>query len=321
MEQTIVKQAVLIVAHNNFQHLKNLMLTMYDGNVSFFIHLDKGSGFSVQEIEELKKLPGVRLVATRYKTFWASHNFVMAALFLAEEVCKYKDIEYVHLISGQDYPVQSMSSFHQYLSAFKGKEFITYATPPNKTELERIRYYKVYEWVDGRSAKGAKLIDWMSKVQRKLGITRKLPFEAGKLFLGSNWWTLSLPCLQYIVNYTATEPHLLRKLRFTFVPDEYYFQTVIMNSPFREQVMNDNLRYIIWESRNGNLPANLDESDLEPIKNGNYLFARKIVYPVSKTLVERLNSRIANQKLNPAVSSEFNTLIASPDNNSKNGEQ
>jgi hypothetical protein len=56
--------------------------------------------------------------------------------------------------------------------------------------------------------------------------------------------------------------------------------------------MNDNLRLIEWENRNGNSPANLDGSDYEKIVNCDKLFARKFAYPISESLVNML---IANQ--------------------------
>jgi hypothetical protein len=52
-----------------------------------------------------------------------------------------------------------------------------------------------------------------------------------------------------------------------------------MNSNFRQKVVNDNLRYIDWVSRNGNNPANLDDSDYNKIVTSDSIFARKFEYP------------------------------------------
>jgi len=49
--------------------------------------------------------------------------------------------------------------------------------------------------------------------------------------------------------------------RYTFVPEETNFHTVVLNSPFKDHVVNRRLRYVDWRYRNGNYPANLNESD------------------------------------------------------------
>lgn len=75
----------------------------------------------------------------------------------------------------------------------------------------------------------------------------------------------------------------------TYCPEELYFQTVLMNSPHAGRVVNDNLRYILWEKRHGSLPAVLDESDFEPLKASGALFARKLSSPVSSGLMALLD--------------------------------
>jgi len=81
---------------------------------------------------------------------------------------------------------------------------------------------------------------------------------------------------------------LLNRLKHSFCSEEIYFQTIIMNSPFSDKVINNNLRYIKWEYKNGSMPAILDEEDYEEVEKSNQLFARKIEYPVSMKLVTGL---------------------------------
>jgi hypothetical protein len=116
---------------------------------------------------------------------------------------------------------------------------------------------------------------------------RRLP----KLFGGSTWWTLSRPCLKYVVDYTKSHPDLLGRLRHSFCSEEIYFQTVIMNSPFAAQVDGNNLRYIDWRFRNGSLPAVVDETDYDCVAKPDVIFARKFQHPISATLIEELDKR------------------------------
>lgn len=68
----------------------------------------------------------------------------------------------------------------------------------------------------------------------------------------------------------------LNYLKICEIAEEFFFQTILINSPFKENIVCDHLRYINWTFKNGSGPAILDEEDYEKIKNGNYLFMRKI---------------------------------------------
>lgn len=49
---------------------------------------------------------------------------------------------------------------------------------------------------------------------------------------------------------------------------------------------------MVWEKRNGNNPANLDESDFENIESSDALFARKFELPVSLGLYQKIKDKI-----------------------------
>lgn len=73
-----------------------------------------------------------------------------------------------------------------------------------------------------------------------------------------------------------------------------YIQTLLLHSPFSKRIENDNLRYIVWEKRNGSFPSNLDETDYQKIITSNKLFVRKIKYPRSLQLVKLLKEQNKN---------------------------
>ena len=77
----------------------------------------------------------------------------------------------------------------------------------------------------------------------------------------------------------------------TFAPDEMFVQTLLANSPYRPHLKNNNLRFIKWEYQNGNIPANLDLSDLNNIIGSNNLFMRKVDKACSIDLVKEITSR------------------------------
>ena len=123
--------------------------------------------------------------------------------------------------------------------------------------------------------------------QRKVGIQRSLK-DLPPLFGGSSWWSLTTTCVAWVLQYVDEHPELLRRLWMTHVPEEVFFPTVVMASPFADRVVNDHLRYMDWTPRNGNNPAVLDMSDAERIDRSGKLFARKLDHPVSTHLMEHL---------------------------------
>jgi hypothetical protein len=101
--------------------------------------------------------------------------------------------------------------------------------------------------------------------------------------------------MDYAVNYANENLKFMKSLENTFAPEEIYFQTVLMQSPYKDDLINDNLFYIDWKFRNGNSPAHLDVSDFEKLKISDKLFVRKIHAPISddlKTmLIEHLKTK------------------------------
>ncbi|MBK7182603.1 MAG: hypothetical protein IPH89_06540 [Bacteroidetes bacterium] len=130
------------------------------------------------------------------------------------------------------------------------------------------------------------------KVQRMLGLKRKLPTVFEKYYGGSTWWSITRNAVDYLLRFVETNKKVFSRFKHTHCSEELFFQTVLMNSPFKSNIVQDDLRYVDWEFRNGSVPANLDETDLEKLVNSPKLFARKMEYPISNSLIVRLKEKI-----------------------------
>jgi hypothetical protein len=290
-----MKQAILITAYKNAAHLTDIINTLtYKDRFSFYIHIDSKSKIKDDEIADLKKLEAVKLVTKQYLVNWGGVNHLKAILSLASEAIKDNDIEYFHAISGQDFPVKSGKFIENYMNLNRGKEYISYFKFPYQNWPEggysRFEYYNLYDVFDGASPIGRRIINSLRYIQSKLNIKRKHP--SLQFYGGGTWWTLSAGCLKYIFNYIDNDPSFLKMFNHSFCSEEIFFQTIILNSPFREKVANDDLRYIIWEHRNGSRPANLDDTDFDEIVKSNKLFARKFGSSVSNNLLSKIKHHI-----------------------------
>ena len=86
--------------------------------------------------------------------------------------------------------------------------------------------------------------------------------------------TLTEDCAAYIVKFIESNKKLRRFIRFTWGPDEFLFPTLIMNSAFKETVINDNFYYIDW-SGGGSNPKILTLDDYDKLRSTDKIFARK----------------------------------------------
>jgi hypothetical protein len=293
-----MEQTILITAYKNIGHLQKI-IDFFDNSAakfSFFIHLDKKSAFSETSIKKLQNRDNVKLVSQQYNVNWGGVNHLKTILLLLESALKKSDAGYFHLITGHDFPVQPVEKFTAFFEENSGKEFLEYNKLPyykwQNGGFDRLLLYNPYDLFDGRTGLKEFAAKKILKIQKLLKIRRGLPPNFPDLYGGSTYWSLSRRSVEYIFNYMEIHPGYLQRFDYTFCAEEIFFQTIIMNSPLKENTVNNNLRFILWEERNSNFPANLDESDYVAIKASDAFFARKFEYPVSEKLLEKLvNSR------------------------------
>jgi hypothetical protein len=289
-------QAILITAYKNYHHLEEI-IKFFDANFELYIHIDKKSKITKVEIMQLKKYSCVKLISQKYKVNWGSFNHLKSILYLVEQALKSPQNYYFHLISGHDFPIKKLTQFKVFFNENRTLEFINYFNFPhsgwgNDGGLGRIEYYNLYDILDAKIQKQNGLIRRLITIQKRYNFKRQISSKMPKLYGGSTWWSLSRECLEYVIAYTKKNKFVLNRFKYTFCPEEFYFQTVIMNSFFANNVKNSSLRYIDWVARNGNNPAILDETDYEKIVKTDAFFARKIEYPLSINVLNKIKTFI-----------------------------
>ncbi len=280
-----MNQAILITAYKNFDQLIDLV-AYFNSGFEIFIHIDKKQNTPPDYLKKLYSFPQVKLVSFKYKVNYAGRNHLRSILHLSEEALKNRDNYYFHVISGQDFPVQPLSYFIEFGKKNKDSNFLEYFEMPNPQwengGMDRVELFGFYDLLNAKTH--LRFIHKINAIQKKIGYKRKIDLKNRKLFGGSTWWSLSRNTLDFVIDYTKKQPYLIRRLKHTFCSEEIYFQTVIMNSVHADKVTNTNLRYVNWNLKHNSIPAVLDIDDLENIKSGNFLFARKFDSPYSNEL-------------------------------------
>ena len=288
-----MKQALLITAYRDFDHLIDIIQFFDDDEFECYIHIDKKHFPDAALIQKIRSLRPVKWVSDHYTVNWGGRNHLRSYVLLAEEALKNPAIVYFHLISGQDFPVKSLAHFKSFAHQSIRRDYLTHYKMPYKNwvngGMNRVEYYNFYDVLDAK--KNGQWIQRLLRWQQQIGFKRKLSKQVPPLYAGDTWWSLTKETLQYVMDYTKEQPYLLKRMKHTFCAEEVYFQTVIMNSPFAENVVNDNLRYIDWtpgRSENPAHPAVLDNTDLQKLKDSTALFGRKFQSPVSDELKDKL---------------------------------
>jgi hypothetical protein len=114
-----------------------------------------------------------------------------------------------------------------------------------------------------------------NRLLRAAGRTRRFP--AGlQPYGGSTWWSLSRPCLVHLLERVEAQPGLARFFRTVLCPDELFFQTLVMASPFAPRVAARNCRYVQWPAAGSRNPQVLVEDDFARIRASGAHFCRKL---------------------------------------------
>ncbi|HEY2420386.1 MAG TPA: beta-1,6-N-acetylglucosaminyltransferase, partial [Neobacillus sp.] len=115
------------------------------------------------------------------------------------------------------------------------------------------------------------------------------------IYNGSNWFCIPIHVAQYIIEFIDDNKWYYETFKNSLVPDEFFFQTIIMNSKFKSDVVNHNLMYIKFgETLKGrNNPITLRMEHINIIKNSNEFFARKFDESVDNQVIDYFSKEIS----------------------------
>jgi len=159
--------------------------------------------------------------------------------------------------------------------------------PTIKTFIQHAKRY----WAKGRLSTECKLLFW----SRVLPHRRKIPTEF-EIFGGKTWWSITKDAAVYIVDTHKNNKKYPHFFRYTLIPDEMYIHTILMNSSFEDQCVNNDLRVIEWEP-----------GDMHPIiikakhidwftKPTDKIFARKFDTEVDSKILDLIDEQVLYYK-------------------------
>ncbi len=291
-------QAVLILAHKNFDHVARLAQLM-QRKFEIYIHFDTKMELSASEKAWLDE-HHIHYIQ-EIDVHWGSWSIGQAARRLMELAMENPEITHVHLISGQDWPVMNLDEMYAFYEG-NDKIYCRYEKAADKklageTTLWWQQYYFNYDTVNRRSVFGKFYHRALLYGQRllhinkfkKLGITETI-------YHGANWCDLPRDAVEYCLTYMDQHPNFVKMLQTGCFSDEFWVQTILCNNPkFMPRITGDFHRFIKWEKQHDSFPAVLDERDYKAIvADKNAQFARKFDPQYSSELMAKLNEKYKN---------------------------
>lgn len=252
--------------------------TPKDWNI--YIHLDKKLKIKKKCINKRAKVISTQSVK------WGSISHLHAILDLLRIACRKAGEEtYFHIVTGQDYYITPPERFDNRIES--GKIYLDVISNPNWYDGGKsiYKHRTLVNLLDLRKPIFRKMNRAYMKLQDYLGLSKSLPEYS--IYGGSVYCSLPYDAVQYVLN-SDLAGDLLNNLKSSAIGEEIFFQTVLMNSTFKDRIIPQNLRYSDWTVINA--PKILTEEDCERVLSSKALFCRKLSFQKSQGLLQIIPS-------------------------------
>lgn len=284
-----MKTAFLILTHKNPIQLSEIVSHLGDENSGVFIHIDKRSdrlpfekSLSSQSFKNYHLFQHTKII-------YSSVSYIDACMPMIRKAFEL-GYDYFVLLSGQDHPLKPINEILSFYEKNKESNYLTYNEIPYaelaynglmRTEylnfIVKNRMETLFPFKDIKhkiSTKG-KALNFLLFL-RSFGQTRrKFPLNMTPYY-SSQWWNISRKGIEYVLNFIDSNPEYYKYHKRALHPEEMFFQSILLNSPLKKTIVNDNLRHIEWKPGNKH-PETLE---LDNFKNIDFdpkdLFARKV---------------------------------------------
>lgn len=276
----MTKHAFLLIAHNEPRILQVLLQLLDDARNDIYVHIDKRAVGLHKQIEEVKlKRASLIILSDSLEVYWGDISQVKVEYYLFETAFAAGPYAYYHLLSGVDLPVKTQAEIHDFFGQNMGKEFVGFwMDAVHQRDLKRkvCRYHFFTKYYKGGPVLTHNILAFLRNVS--LAVQKVLPLHRNEeldLKKGYNWVSITHDFCRYLIQH---KEEVLHTFRYTLCPDEIFLQTVLWNSPFKENIYTlenaslGSVRAIDWERGK---PYVWQEEDIEDLLKSPFMFARK----------------------------------------------
>lgn len=286
-----MKIAYIIHIYKLPDQLTRLVNSLTSPNTYFFIHIDKKVDILPFK-EAFKRVQSKNIIwVKREYSNWGTILCVKALLNGLLEALDHKDkIEYFYCLSGQEYPIKPKSYIENFFNNNKNIDFIKYfPLPYTGWKSGGIHRYNRYHFIISKNRYIRRLINIINFFLPR----RKIPYNL-KPFGGEFYLGLSRKSTEYIKDFIQNHPLYLSFFKYSYIPEEMFFQTILLNGPKEicNNIENKILTYVDWNKPKGPYPATLNITDISKLKESDCLFTRKFDKNIDEKILDAIDSEL-----------------------------
>ena len=276
----MTRVAYIVSAYKLPAQLERLLRRLDGPGVSFAVHVDAKTRRATWD-EMVARCSDLDVAwLPRHRSQWGGFGHVRATLKGIDHVVgSGVPFDYAVLLTGQDYPLRPHAEIARFLGDAGERSFMRHILLPWEQWGPRGGLDRIEDWH----------VITYRRLHLALPLRRRLP---GGLepYGGSAYWCLSSTLVHFVHGFLSENPDYVRFFEHVFVPDEIFFQTIVMNSELRDTVENDDLRYLDWSREPA--PAVLTRDDLPALVAAPQLFARKFDETVDAEILDALDRHL-----------------------------
>jgi len=267
----------IVLAYKSPAQILRLLSRVATGESSVAVHVDRiMDGEQYHELRRRAEELGDVHFLDRTRTYWGGFGLVRATIGALDHLLMNDALDYAVLLTGQDYPLRSSREIEASLRGAGGRSFLHNSPLPYAAWGPGGGLERVARWHLMRARPYRVRVPWKREIPGGL-----------KAYGGEAYWCLSRAAAEHVSLFVRRNPRFLRFFEHVFVPDELFFQTIVMNSELRDEVVNDTLHFVDWNAEPG--PAILTSRDLSRLEGSEKLFARKFDLDVDPEVLDRLD--------------------------------
>lgn len=223
--------AYFILVHRYPEQFKRLFTSIYSTSNHYLIHIDKKSNPDLYRTISafLSSYTNVEILKSQ-NVVWGGYSMVSVKMKAIQKLLRMnKNWQFYINLSGQDFPLKSQAQIETYLNKHKGNSFIKIAnqTTERPNTLNRIKNYFT-ETKNG----------FIGTPVKRAYLPNTTPY------IGGQWKILTRGCCEFL----CSSPKVAKFEEYyknTLIPDESFFQTVLMNTRYPGKLINDDKRAIV----------------------------------------------------------------------------
>ncbi len=284
-----MRVAHLIITYTNPFQTERMIQQMQHPDFDFYIHVD--AKFPLVSHDNLKKYSNVYFIQNRVDVQWAAYSTIQAEFNGLQEILdSARNYDFISLMSGQDYPIKTPAQMQAFFEARKGKLLLKYRAFSGEWEegMQRVNKYHLTDFRFRGQFFLERLINtFIKRTNQPIGM---------KFYGSSMFCAISPEAAEYVLQTVDRDPKMRRFFKYSWAPDEFLFQTILLNSSFAEQVVNENCHYY-KHPPNTPSPKTFDLTDFTDIIASDRLYARKFDLKKGPELLDKIDDYLSSQSL------------------------